>query len=852
MTIQQLVLSMMLVVRGASCWSTRQAVRLPRRLQRQQQQHPLATTAQGSPFAATPTRSVHLPPIAARLARQSSPTRMDHLRLKSTLDNNEQEETIETALDWIKNNEDTYRRKALCEDEEEFAMFTKRMARELKNLGVVSTLDLHRSIQQQRDETRAALLAFDATLIASDLDEMYSAPEYKLDGRVLTLNSYGGNEQFGHDKCNPEIRLAVERFTKDALCYDGPDFAEQAGQRPADIVLVIGPSGAGKTFFSLLALPFADHVKRSVTIYTEGHFLDQSKRVPEQSAEAAIVELGNKIQKRLKKAATTFSEEEMLDMGLTLVIDQASALREMAGDYDFLHRIWQEIDKLARYPRLIIAGIGLPEVTAGLCSDTQVRKYRPRPWTYKQVEAVVNAAHHHYSREDRDTVLRLIKSQPLYQRLATNARAAFALIDVLFQRSKWDGDDVNGVVHHVASSYIANNILKSMEQQRRRLLVRNILEILQESSRRRGEAYFPRIDSDSRYLATYVHALLDFNVDSRNDEATLMFGSLQSVSISPCLSIILLALLDASGAFGKSWSEFALVAALHELCELVLEMDESLLVRSGVKLLVSRTVIPDRRHAPLTFNLPYLSSNVVFVNDPRAFFADVIAPFRLSRVKSVSDARISAPLVIGDFVKLGIVEPMIVDGGKASSLSNAVHLNGALVSAMASMWKKSASDQIMFQQAVSLSQDTLMVAETTSPRQLYPICGMVGELPTRMPKSLEYIYDKGTCQLKSRDGGQIFHCQDSLDAVQAVFHTNGCSFSLVAPMLQKQNEGAQTQSSSSGSPKRVVVVEIKPEDVDFQGFIINYATEKAILEVLQLGQMQLRAGITLRFLFATQ
>lgn len=175
-----------------------------------------------------------------------------------------------------------------------------------------------------------------------------------------------------------------------------------------------------------------------------------------------------------------------------------------------------------------------------------------------------------------------------------------------------------------------SDALDKLSKEDGRLLVQKVLRILQDSSSHRGEAYLPEIDVGHLELETCAHSLLDFNVDNHKGQHVLSFGSKYTVSMSSSISFVLLALLDVVGCFGLSWSNNNLLTGLTELNEMVINKESKAqsVSEHGVELFILRESLPYTDAAP-TIKFPPVSSNAVYVNGPRSFFADVIAPYRV-------------------------------------------------------------------------------------------------------------------------------------------------------------------------------------------------------------------------------
>lgn len=731
----------------------------------------------------------------------------------------------ENVVDFIRKRKDIFRREFM--DDDIFPRFDAKLEELMNVLNVASPLDLHRSFQTKRSETIGMIstAGYNPLTMAADLAVTFRDPEECFDGRMLWVGSRWKDHVLS-DVCVPEINDAKDDFVEGALSYDGPDLGEHKGQREADIVIILGPSGSGKSFFALRGLPRPQDSAKAFTVYFRKDDLEDVLTQP--MSDKVIAEFRKKIHFRLNRAAPTYSTNERLEMGLTVVLDDAASMKSNAGDYDYLYRLYQEVEKMAQYPRLVLTGNGLDALTLGLNSDSQVRKYRMRPLTLSQVNAIVDSTRFYLSYEV-EQVRDLVKDNVMYRSLATNARAAFSLVKKLFRGDSWrDGfGDTGGVVQHVARQYIGkSDALDKLSKEDGRLLVRKVLRILQDSSSRRGEAYLPEIDVGHLELETCAHSLLDFNVDNHKGRHVLLFGSKYAVSMSSSISFVLLALLDVVGCFGLSWSNNNLLAGLNELNEMVMNKEAEALSEHGVELFILRESLPYTDAAP-TIKLPPVSSNAVFVNDPRSFFADVIAPYRVCRCKFVHtiDEMETVPLEAEDFTRMGIVQPTSLG---PSSLSVA-SLNGAVLSALYSDW----NERSVWTPAAVSRGEVKRVAESdlTTARLFYPMGQLYGEPDQTVPEFTmrDYTYNGETHKLVSDNGGRVFHCKDVLSGIKAAFYTNGKSFAIGA---------ADT------------LVAVTAEDIALDGRVFSDAKKTAILTVLRTLGVELRAGVELLFYFA--
>jgi len=227
----------------------------------------------------------------------------------------------------------------------------------------------------------------------------------------------------------------------------------------------------------------------------------------------------------------------------------------------------------------------------------------------------------------------------------------------------WDGGSrhVADVLQSVARQYIFNNQLFSLNRNDRRLVAATVFQMLEESSRRPDDPYLP-MDSDvvnrlnNPSIATSSISLLEINAMTSKNRMKLSQGERYSLSISSALSIVTMALLRLSSAFGAGWSGFEVKTALMEAQHIMKQEDLSQpnaevaspqidAWKSAFPAAASRT----------TFVVPALAKDHIYINGPAALFADVIAPYRICQCKHSLDGNGTALLNLEEFMKLGVL-----------------------------------------------------------------------------------------------------------------------------------------------------------------------------------------------------
>ena len=725
------------------------------------------------------------------------------------------------ALDFLQQQQDEFRSDEVSDDED-FLRGIGKLEKRLDKAKITTLSDLHDGFQGSGRDTTVSMLTlcgFDYQTIETAIAPMFSSAEALLDGRILSLQSTLTGKTGNDTGIEKEIDDAIKIYKAEATVFEGPLLSDLSVPRTNDIFLVLGPSGSGKTLFSLKGFPNPKDTTKSVTVYLKASEMPKSNC---DSADALMSYVKETLAKRLENASSPFINRK-LNMGVSLVIDEASALGDWIKEYQSLKQIYEVVSAVATRPRLILAGTGIDEITKGLGSDIQVQKYRMRPWGQKQMTAILRSVN------NRNKIMAMIEREPLYRRLASNARAASYLIQELDERSNWTGDFkyyVNGVLQAVARKYIQSNGLGKLTSGERRLVAREVYRAVNEASDRVGEAYFPQwtlsLPANNEMKSCFL-GLLNINVESAKGNPILLPGYEFSVSVTAAITIVLLAMLDVIGSLGHTWSDFEVICSINELQELVVNMEENVLVNDGVKILFLRQPFPQTR-AKTKFEVPAMFCNEVFVNGERAPFADVIAPYCVCQCKYVSDPTKDVVLELDEFVKMGILEPDGSDG----VVQDKILLHGALLSALAGEWESKQS--FSTDDPDSISSSTSSDRQKGLSRNSYLASQLVIETTVDQSQSTrQFAYNKDTTELQlvpSVSGNEVKYkvSHELSEVVKVIFYTRGNHFVI------KNNKAT---------------VEVTPEDVPRDGSIKS----GKLNEIVDVLGMRLRKNVKLHFLF---
>ena len=239
------------------------------------------------------------------------------------------------------------------------------------------------------------------------------------------------------------------------------------------------------------------------------------------------------------------------------------------------------------------------------------------------------------------------------------------------------------------------------------------------------------------------------------------------------------------------------------------------------------------------FSIPAVCYNAVFINGPRAQFADIIAPKRVCQCKFRKDPSKSAELKLNEFAKLGIASIITPEGSSTTTMDlesteTTPHeetpdwqsRNGALLSRFSLEWNKEEVPFAPTQKQVG--RKSLGERKGDDPRQFYPYGQFVSEKNTDQPSYTQLQYDNSTKNW--REGETNYLDTDVLDdTVEAVFYTNGASFVIKGDKEEKMT--------------------VTREDVDVNGAWNDASKLNKLKQTFPT--LKLREKVELRFIFAT-
>ncbi|KAL7563456.1 hypothetical protein ACA910_004642 [Epithemia clementina (nom. ined.)] len=458
-----------------------------------------------------------------------------------------------------------------------------------------------------------------------------------------------------------EVKLANSRFSKEAVYVAGPSRGKD--QRAEDICLVMGPSGSGKTFFALKGLPTwessedGSQDKRHFTLYykiTDKSDSEASDGSPAFSMSTIKEKVKEKLTEKVGKV------QRKLDMRISLILDEAATAGDIIAEMTNLSEIYKILAEYCSFPRLIVAGTGIDKFTRLMGTGTEVHKYRMRQWGLSSFEKALPMWFP--AGFECNKLTRIVESEPMYQRLLTNARAAYFL--ALALETYLYADNVQQhmptVITAVATKYIQGNGLRNLDSSSRRRVARAVFKLLDDTSRvvEQGQRNlkWPLFATDEGNLEleddelAMAISLIDYNVEMKKRKVTLVQGD-HTVDVSPAITLVLFALVDVLGDVFSNWSGFEVLVAMIEIHDLV--------VKQTVKDFQVRLVKLKKPFPPTVWrknlDVPILESDCVYLNGANAPFGDVLSTGRFAQAKHKTSTEQLVLDLQDELSKMGLV-----------------------------------------------------------------------------------------------------------------------------------------------------------------------------------------------------
>jgi hypothetical protein len=463
--------------------------------------------------------------------------------------------------------------------------------------------------------------------------------------------------------CNKALNENAANLEAHSVNTSVPSISKNAFSTQSRVpILVLGSSGSGKTTFVARGLKrlLQDSLPQDQGLFTV--YLDASsvREVENKPFDASrVIE---KVKGIIMREAKILVSEESPIKGILMVviIDEVGLKCDSlwAGTKASLDDLTAELKRHISPDgvQLVLAGTGLDSITSLLNSTGDCIKIRMQPWKFEAVQWWADNCVHFSSDEEKGRILGIISSTPVLKALTTNARAIRFLLESLALYGEYV-DNNNALIAHavttVAFKYITTNGLKDLTPSRRRRVAKLALKTLSEAGHGQAlqpDCFFEEADKSDRNIRRAFFALVETHVENQ----TLIADQEYAVSVSPAVSIVLVALMGCISILSSSWSEFETVAALSELqrCFVVCEKGDC-----TPRLLRSLAPFPPA-NALKKLRVPILDNcTTVVVNGPLAPYADVVGHRRLLQCKY---SRLNGAVKVNlknELAKLGVLKP---------------------------------------------------------------------------------------------------------------------------------------------------------------------------------------------------
>lgn len=473
--------------------------------------------------------------------------------------------------------------------------------------------------------------------------------------------------------------------------------------------------------------------------------------------------------------------------------------------------------EIATSVRLIVSGTGL--TAERLNSEAEVRKYRLLPWTYNDLDAVIEKRFKDLTK----TVLQFMKNEPILFALISNARSAWFLLeelkslDIEYRRYTAEGTTeqvlnrqsskvVSNVLKAVAEKYITANAFNDANNRRRRQVAALVFSVVERSVQEENptEPNFLTRHTDDARLA---RALVNFNMEYRDGNLIYVEGvTQQSVTVSPAITLLLYYMLGAFTENLTGWQGQEMLAALRAFRLIAIEncLDDTVMQNVRLVSLIKRVPEPT---ATKNFEIPIFNAPTVWINGNTSPFADVIAPFCLYQCKFTN---------IGDKVDFDVIKEL----GKCGLLkvdydnSKRARYSRAVLAVLMKTWKK----EIPFPPP----------HDDNTENQMNGLCQ--GHYPEILIKStsrltdndkqfIAFKYDEKHDEVTLRNDEEIRTTDDFDDAVQYVISTNTKKLVLTYMTADSKKTLIVTPDSVDKEGKFLRSVKDQPEYEEIMSFL---------------------------------
>jgi hypothetical protein len=606
---------------------------------------------------------------------------------------------------------------------------------------------------------------------------------------------------------------------------DGVAVTPLAVERPDfNFTLVLGPSGSGKTMFALRRLPsliFEQGEKaifrvqyRTYIIYTR--MLNGNVSFPE----AVVSYVQTTIKVKLSESSLT--DVTNVNLGLHVILDEAGSemykpwLDSASKITDIVNAIRETmVYKFLKGVHVTLVGTGLELSTMSIDSKTEITKFKMQPWTMENFDKLVDVTDY----PEKEKVKRAVRRLPILMSLVANARCAYILLryavpePVFLETKNWMESSLNGIISKVAHYYSNSNGLQSLDYPKGKWpMIRSVFREIDKATSQPNVAYIPRFQDLKPSFRSVALSMVDIHADLQDGELALR-NSTYSVSLSPALFIVFATLLNADKEASWDWQTFQSTVALGEWKRMIVQSQDTPSHDDKSIVQMSYPVPPDKARMPL--KIPKVNQFMVVVNEPRSSYADVIAPFRLTRLRFLNAATDQNLNLQDELDEMGLT-------------NSAKHTKQqALTSIFYQNWN---STERAPTKTMEVVKKQLLPDHQPARSVYFPCDKLVSKLVYESPAVDKCRISNGIATVGNRQVDCLIAFEASRP-VTAVFVTNCKAFILQGKINRQVLKEAEK-------------FKIDPNDVDWQGKLKS----KTLPEDAVLG---LRENVEIRFLFVT-
>ena len=517
---------------------------------------------------------------------------------------------------------------------------------------ILGEMTMHEVQQQWKSEKQRKALA---DSIGAPQDKVIAAlipvlVEDQLDNEIVPINGA------------PEIETIaakhVPRVPSAITAMDSVSLSALLKSRSRPIFLVMGPSGAGKTFASVKEIA-THHVSslghtKHVTLYVKPNAISEFINANDSIKEKVLMD---HIKQSLSKQYPSYNPEQKLNMHATLVLDEIQIDNDFfdrAGDKRLIDFFDSQLKHFADGVRLVACGTGL--TGENLQSDTECFKIHLNRWTRKDVANVLPSLLK--PDENPNHILNAIFNQPVLEALTTNARAAGFLLEEIVNFKKRLANDyieqdelivrlndaMPFIFSVVVSRYVEMNGIQSLKAEGRRCVAATVLGAV-ENARTSDKLNPPNLEGLNTKEKSVAWSLLDHNIEySSTKSPQLVRKNERPITVSSAVAVVLFSMLETSARIFTTWKAQERISALYAFRQEVLkylgrfgpsgtncrkDFDNHL---ANLRLVQVLKPVPPT-NCKYSFEIPKFTKNVIWINGDKARFADVIAPYMLIQCK---------------------------------------------------------------------------------------------------------------------------------------------------------------------------------------------------------------------------